>query len=84
MRWRCKGVWKGIFQGAFWICQCEFHGKCLVLVAWEVNLVVFFKFRMSLKFRVDVTLRQDSLRNLLSMGYPTHQTAMSTYRLKTS
>ena len=34
----------------------EVGGENLVLVAWEVSLFVFFNFRMSLNFRVDISL----------------------------
>ena len=36
----------------------EVGGEHLVLVAWEVSLFVFFNFRMSLNFRVDISLRR--------------------------
>ena len=41
----------------------------LVLVAWEVSLLVFFSLRMSLNFRVDISLRRDSLPNSMSIGF---------------
>ena len=48
------------------------------------KFVCLFKFQMSLKFREDIGSRWDSLQNLLSMGYPMHRTARSTYGPKTS
>ena len=42
----------------------EVGGERLVLVVWEVSSFVFFNFRVSLKFRVDIRSRGDSLRNL--------------------